>query len=276
MKQFNNNQEKYSLFNFCKTGYKRFIIVTVVTALITLLVILTASKSIFSPGKNSVVLESPTPTSVEPSGVLEEYKTEQISTPASKAQNKVENKPIPTLIPFPTLAPQTASNTYPTSNTQPKTYSIVPISVMNIGAMEPHLQIIAQNAYQEFLRTSNLNRLDELNQIEILVGIYAHMLRDEITDAQQNLSQLKQENTTTLTPTPVTIYINSEVEAKLAELRQTLDHIYNQPVAMSVIYGKMQREYQDWAKNNPEIYAAILGSRYINDLNAILVAYGLY
>lgn len=86
----------------------------------------------------------------------------------------------------------------------------------------------------------------------------------------------------TLTPTPTlmptsqpSIYINPEIEAKLAELRETLDHIYNQPVAMNVIYGRMQRAYQDWVKDNPEIYSAILSSRYINDLNAILTAYGL-
>ncbi|NQU83863.1 MAG: hypothetical protein HQ536_04075 [Parcubacteria group bacterium] len=78
----------------------------------------------------------------------------------------------------------------------------------------------------------------------------------------------------TLIPQP-TIYVNPGIEEKLAELRQTLDHISNQPVPMNVIYGRMGRAYQDWIKNNPEIYSAILGSRYINDLNAILRAYGL-
>ena len=151
---------------------------------------------------------------------------------------------------------------------------------MNIAAMKPDFQIIAQNAYQEFLRTSNLNLLDESNQMEILVGIYARMLREEITTAQQDLSQLKQENTPTPTPilapsTPVAIYINSEIETKLAELRQTLENIQNQPVAMNIIEGRTQRAYQDWIKNNPIIYSAILDSRYINDLNATLRAYGL-
>lgn len=196
-------------------------------------------------------------------------------TLAPKVKTKVEITPTPAPTPFPTLVPQITTNSSPTSNTQPKTYSIVPISVMSIGSMAPDLQIIAQNAYQEFLRTSNLNRLDESNQMEILVGIYARMLREEIAAAQQNLSQLKQENASTPTPTPVAIYINSEIETKLAELRQTLENIQNQPVAMNIIEGRIQRAYQDWIKNNPAIYSAILGSRYINDLNAIIRAYGL-
>ena len=82
--------------------------------------------------------------------------------------------------------------------------------------------------------------------------------------------------TSIATPIPQpTLYVNPEIEAKLAELRQTLDDIYNQPVPMNVIYGKMERAYQDWIKNNSEIYSAIPGSRYINDLNSILKAYGL-
>jgi hypothetical protein len=88
--------------------------------------------------------------------------------------------------------------------------------------------------------------------------------------------------TATLTPTPLptpiplpTLYINSDIEGKLAELRATLNHIYNQPVAMNVINGRLQKAYQDWIKANLEIYSMILGSRYINDLNAILRAYGL-
>jgi len=171
------------------------------------------------------------------------------------------------------------SNISSTSNIQFKTYSIIPISVINIGAMEPNLQIIAQNAYQEFLRTPNLNQLDESNQMKILVDIYARMLRGKIADTQQNISQLKQENVPTYTITPITptaIYINSEAETKLTELRHTLENIRNQPVAMNVIEGKSQKAYQDWVNNNQEIYAQILNSsNYSNQLNSILRAYGL-
>jgi len=196
-------------------------------------------------------------------------------TPTIKVQVKNENietiESIPTVVtPQPTVS-KTKINNAPvaSNNNQPETYSIIPISMMNISSMEPHLQIIAQRAYQEFLRTSNINQLDDATQIEILVGIYARMLREEIANTQQNISQIQQ------TPTPVPIYVNSEVEAKLAELRQTLENIQDQPVAMDVINGRMQRAYQDWMSNNPSIYSAILSSRYTNDLNIILREYGL-
>ncbi|MDD4110559.1 MAG: hypothetical protein PHS54_03285 [Clostridia bacterium] len=140
---------------------------------------------------------------------------------------------------------------------------------MNIASMTPVLQVVAQKAYQEFLRTSNINQLDDATQIEILVGIYARMLREEIANTQQNVSQLKQ------TPTPVPIYVNSEVETKLAELRQTLENIQNKPISMNIIEGQKQRAYQDWINNNSSIYSAILGSRYTNDLNTLLRGYGL-
>lgn len=193
--------------------------------------------------------------------------------PTLKTQNKTGNikiNLIPTSAVSPSTAPKTTNNTSPVSNnSQSKTYSIVPISVMNIAAMQPNLQTIAQKAYQEFLRTSNINQLDDATQIEILVGIYSRMLKEEIANTQQNISQLKQ------IPTPIPVYVNSEIESKLAELRQTLSNIQNQPIAMDVMNGKMQRAYLDWINNNSSIYSAILGSRYINDLNTLLRGYGL-
>lgn len=208
-----------------------------------------------------------------PSATVSESATSSPSiTPiVPKVKNKVETTPSPETTP----TPQTTNNTSTIPNIQPKTYSIVPISVMNIAAMEPQLQVIAQNAYQEFLRTSNINQLDESNQMEILVGIYSRMLREKIAATQQNINQLKQENTPAPTPAPAAVYVNTEAETKLAELRQTLENIQNQPVAMNVIAGRTQRAYQDWVKNNSAIYSVILGSRYVNDLNAILRAYGL-
>lgn len=86
-----------------------------------------------------------------------------------------------------------------------------------------------------------------------------------------------------LTPTPEPTlvpttqpapYINPEIEEKLAELRQTLEYIQNQPVPMSVIEGRKQKAYQDWISNNPEIFALIQGSRYIYQLNSILASSG--
>lgn len=210
-----------------------------------------------------------TPT-VSPTVVILEPSTPSssvTSTPTPNVKTKVKTTPIPIPTSLPTLT------------TQLQVYSIIPISVMNIGVMEPHLQTIAQSAYQEFLRTANLSRLDESNQIEILMVIYSRMLREAVEVAKQDLVQLKAKTTSTPTPsietTPIPIYINSEVETKLAELRQTLENIQNQPVAMNIIVGRTQRAYQDWIANNSAIYSVILSSRYVNDLNAILRSYGL-
>jgi len=63
---------------------------------------------------------------------------------------------------------------------------------------------------------------------------------------------------------------------KLDELKQIFENIQNKPVAMNVIEGRKQRAYQDWVKNNPEIFSQIQSSRYVSDLNAILTAYGMY
>lgn len=206
---------------------------------------------------------SPTVVVLEPSTPS----TSVTSTLTPKVKTKVETTPIPIPTSLPTLT------------TQLQVYSIIPISVMNIGAMEPHLQTIAQGAYQEFLRTANLSRLDESNQIEILMVIYSRMLREAVEVAKQNLVQLKAKITPTPTPsietTPIPIYTNPEVETKLAELRQSLENIQNQTVAMNIIVGRTQRAYQDWVTNNPTVYSAILSSRYISDLNSILRAYGL-
>lgn len=249
------------------------IISTKITKFFTVIVISITS---ILPGSGDKI-NKPTITPTEQvSSTIIESSTPSASltlTPTLKAQNKTENikiNLIPTSVVSPSTAPKTTSNTSPASNnTQSKIYSIVPISVMNIAAMEPHLQTIAQKAYQEFLRTSNINQLDDATQIEILVGIYARMLREEVANTQQNISQLKQ------TPTPVPVYVNPEIESKLAELRQTLNNIQNQPIAMEVINGKMQRAYQDWINNNSSVYSAILGSRYTNDLNTLLRGYGL-
>ena len=197
-------------------------------------------------------------------------------TPPLKVQNKIDNTPTTASTPAPpqTLAPQPTNSSPPTSNIQPKTYLIVPISIMKIWSMEQHLQIIAQSAYQEFLRTSNLNQLDESNQMEILVGIYARMLREEIATTQQNISQLKQENAPT--PTPVPFQPDPGIVAKLDELRQTLSSIQNTPVAMNIIEGRKQRAYQDWMQNNSDTYSSVFGnSYYSNILNSIKQAYGI-
>lgn len=83
-------------------------------------------------------------------------------------------------------------------------------------------------------------------------------------------------------PTPTSLnlsptqFYDPEVEDKLAKLRQTLQNIEKQPVAMNVIEGRKRRAYEDWAKNNAEVYSIIVNTRYKNDLNSILAIYGLY
>ena len=251
------------------------IITTKITTFITVVIITASSILPWSATNTNKPVDSPTTTLSTTISKSPSPSASITPTTTQKVKNKIENTPTTVSTPASpqTLAPQPTNSSPPTSNIKPKTYSIVPISIMEIGSMEQHLQIIARSAYQEFLRTSNLNQLNESNQMEILVGIYSRMLKEEIAATQQNISQLKQENTPT--PTPAAVYVNTEVESKLAELRQTLEYIQNQPVAMNVIYGRMERAYQDWINNNPEIYAVILGSRYTNDLNAILRAYGL-
>jgi len=169
---------------------------------------------------------------------------------------------------------QTINNPSPTPNTQPKTYSIVPITVMSIGTMEPHIKIIAQKAYQEFLQTSNLNQLDESNQMEILVGIYARMHRAEIPVTQQNVDWIKQQLAATSTPIP--FQPDSAIMTKLDELRQSLSNIQNQPVPMNVIEGRKQRAYQDWMQNNADVYGTVSGNTYyLNQISSIKQAYGI-
>ena len=164
------------------------------------------------------------------------------------------------------------------------TYSV--IAMIDISRYSVREQGVLNNAYNEFLRTPNLKYMDHRKQNDLLFQIiekyYAQYKRDlgqEIQQAKEQLIDLQKATATPtpifVTPTPITIYINPEVETKLAELRQTLQNIENQPVSMAVIEGRKQRAYQDWIKNNPAIYSAILSSRYINDLNAILRAYGL-
>lgn len=243
------------------------IISTKITVMFTAVMVSIASVLPWSGPSRTKTVDAPT---ASPTVVVLEPSTPSASvtsTPTPNVKTKVKTTPIPIPTSLPTLT------------TQLQVYSIIPISVMNIGAMEPHLQVIAQKAYQEFLRTANLTLLDEPNQMEILVGIYARMLREEVAATQQNISRLKQEITPTPTPsptpTPVPIYTNPEVETKLTELSQTLENIQNQPVAMNIIVGRTQRAYQDWIANNSAIYSVILSSRYISDLNSILRAYGL-
>ena len=164
------------------------------------------------------------------------------------------------------------------------TYSI--IAMIDISRYSVREQGVLNNAYNEFLRTPNLKYMDHRKQNDLLFQIiekhYAQYKRDleqEIQQAKEQLIDLQKATATPtpifVTPTPIAIYINPEVETKLAELRQTLQNIENQPVSMAVIEGRKQRAYQDWIKNSPAIYSVILSSRYINDLNAILREYGL-
>lgn len=183
----------------------------------------------------------------------------QISYPTSSPASSS----IPSYVPLVEQSSPSPLPTFQAIATQLKTYSIVPISVMNIGSMESHLQTIAQNAYQEFLKTSNLNQLDESNQIEILVGIYSRMLREEIEETRENIT------------IPAEPYIDPTIEAKLDELKQAFENIQNQTVAMNIIEGRKQRAYQDWVENNLEIFSQIQNSHYASELNAILTAYGV-
>jgi hypothetical protein len=78
-----------------------------------------------------------------------------------------------------------------------------------------------------------------------------------------------------ITNTPEPLYINLDIEEKLNELRNILNDIQGESVALSVIEGRKLRAYQDWIQNNYDAYSSILNSRYITDLEAITTSYGL-
>jgi hypothetical protein len=214
----------------------------------------------------------------EPEAEILGVTDEQKATPTTDVKKTADDLKI--ILPSPTSSvfinptvnnPQSPT---PVINQQPKTYSIIPISTMSIRSMEPNLQTIAHSAYQEFLGTANLNQLDQSTQVQILIDIYSRMLKEDIAETQQNIIQLREDNQPTVVPE--VLYVNLEIEAKLDELRQTLNAIRNQAgLTMSVIEGRKQRAYQDWMLNNSEIHPLIIGSRYANDLNSILIIYGL-
>ncbi len=239
--------------------------------------VLTTVTSFISPPPKNIVspLQETIRTATESAQILISPTIKPKTTSAPKVAGEkthiivedITNTPTPTLIPT-----QTAMPTIPLNYRENRAnkYSIIPIGIMNIGSMESHLQIIAQKAYQEFLKTSNLNQLDESTQMELLVGIYARMLREEIVTTQQNISQLTQENT----PTP-TIFYSQEIENSLSQLNQTLTGIENTPVAMNIIEGKKNRAYQDWVNNNQGLYSTIQNTHYKTQLNTILSSHGL-
>lgn len=193
---------------------------------------------------------------------------------------EITKRPVPTpnITPDPTSTPVTNQVVTPT-------YSIIPLG--DISSYSSGHQTALNNAYSEFLRTPNLKYMNYQRQNDLLNSIiekyiaqYKRELDQEIQQTKDNIEYLKSQlaspiPTSTPTPTPVVIYINPEIEAKLSELRQTLENIQNQTVQMSVIEGKKQKAYQDWVSNNPTIYSAILSSRYINDLNTIRQIYGV-
>jgi len=190
----------------------------------------------------------------------------QISYPTSSPTNSsIPNYIPPVVQPSPSPTP-----TFEPTESQQKTYSIIPLG--DISSFPESERILWINAYSEFLQTPNLQYMDYEAQDQYFIQIvekyyikYKQDLQDEIAYQKEKLDLLRLEN-----------QVNSEIEMKLDELKQIFENIQNKPVAMNVIEGRKQRAYQDWVKNNPEIFSQIQSSRYVSDLNAILTAYGMY
>ncbi len=165
-----------------------------------------------------------------------------------------------------------------------KTYPINSIGdLSSLSALEAQQM---REIYNEFLATPNLQYLTPQQQQEVFkqkastyIDNYKRQLEQEKSQLQENVNQLKQQlNQVTPTNTPIptpTPFVSPAIENALSQLNQTLTNIQNQPVAMNIIEGRKQRAYQDWVNGNQAIYSQIMGSRYKNDLNAILTAHGM-
>lgn len=193
--------------------------------------------------------------------------------PTSTANTEVLGKSIDNEIIYKTSMPTSVPVT---------TYPI--ISMIDTSKYSTREQEVLRNAYNEFLRTPNLKYMNEQVQNDLLLSIVKRYYEQYKLELEREINQAKAQLNAigTATPRPVLviqtprpIYVNTEVETKLNELRQTLQNIQDQPVAMNVIIGRSQQAYQNWISSNPDVYSIILSSRYINDLNAILRTYGL-
>lgn len=245
-----------------------------------------------SPTKTSatdpILVKEPEP-EVLGSSKLEESKPEVLTPTQTPKTNVPTPKPAvnPTYTPPSTTTPkpqatpppvvqQPITTTQPQPQ-QPKTYSIIPFG--DVSSFPERERILWTDAYSEFLRTPNLKYMDHNQQNEYFENIidkyyiqYKQELEAALQKGSEYLAKLQEEEALAQQQEQVI----QQIEDKLAELRQTLDTIQNQPVAMNVINGKKQRAYQEWITNNQAIYSKILNSsNYANQLNTIKTIYGL-
>lgn len=200
-------------------------------------------------------------------------------------------EPSPTPTPSPNPSPKSSSKKSSnvlgetTNSTQLKTYPIIPTG--DLSGLSPLERQQMIEIYNEFLTTPNLKYLTPQQQqevfkqkVSIYLDNYKRQLEREKSQLQENVNQLNQQlnqisPTNTPIPTPIP-FVSPEIEATLAQLNQTLTDIENKPVAMNIIEGRRQRAYEDWVSSNQALYAQIVGSRYKNNLNAILTAHGMW
>ncbi len=208
----------------------------------------------------------------------------------------ISESPKPTTTPSPTSKPSTQlkqktvqleqTDTLPASNlnTQPKTYSIIPIGDLSSLSSKERQQMV--EIYNELLKTPNLQYLTPQQQEEVFkqkmstyLDNYKRQLLQEESQLKENVSQLKQQLNQiqpTSAPTPVPFQSDPVIIAKLDELRQTLINIQGATVAMNIIEGRKQAAYQKWMQDNFDAYSVISGnSYYLNLLNSIRRAYGV-
>ena len=200
--------------------------------------------------------------------------------------------------PTPKAAQQTLLPTETSKETiiRPQTYSVIPMG--DFSSFPERDRVLWTDAYSEFLQTPNLRYMDYDQQNDYFLQIvekyyiqYKAELEAAIRQEKENLADLRelidtyeqqnqadQENEDIFTPTPIPQNpVYPDVEAALAELRQTLQEIEGKGkgVAMNVIEGRKYRAYRDWVEDNFEIFTQIQSSHYAAQLNTILTIYGL-
>jgi len=248
---------------FIQIPFLIVIIISILTASVSTGVVLYKNEKLpFITKKDNVIqptsTPSPTPTQEPQSKVSEasesEEKTEEALIP-TQAQTSVINDVFSSVTEQPTTTPIVSQeNTAMTQ--QPQTYSTMPLG--DISSYSEREQAMLADAYNEFLQTPNLQYMNHGQQDQLLFQIveqyyvqYKHELEQEILLHQDYLEELQEVNDSY----EQEIQSNPEIEAKLTELRQTLENIQNQPVAMNIIEGRKQRAYQDWVNNNLDIFA---------------------
>lgn len=204
-------------------------------------------------------------------GKIEEDLSKSAKKDSVESISRVPNLPALT----PTLTPQNKTQT-------PQTYPI--LSLNELATNYDQIKQYAYAIYDEFIKTPNLQYLTPDQQKDLFQQkseLYFKQLADQkLAALKEELNRKNEElNRLDAIPTPnsqLAVYVNQEVEAALANLKEEFNSVNSNPfISESTRKGSIDRAYQDWVGGNQSVYTIIAGTRYKNDLNAILTANGL-